>query len=152
MKETLTSKFATDLRPYLQGDVIADDLNYKEGLKSIHTDSVRDVIERQEPNNVLRTPAPTISPSEKTLPRRTRVLLAQLRSGYSSILNSYLARINPIEHADRCPNCDESPYDTTHLFNCPSNPTSLTEWSLWEDPPAAARFLGLDAGPDELPP
>ena len=152
MKETLTSKFATVLRPYLQGDVIADDLNYKEGLKSIHTDSVRDVIERQEPNKVLRTPAPTISPSEKTLPRRTRVLLAQLRSGYSSILNSYLARINPLEHADRCPNCDESPHDTTHLFNCPSNPTSLTEWSLWEDPPAAARFLGLDAGPDELPP
>jgi len=42
-----------------------------------------------------------------------------------------------------CPNCQEAPQDTTHIFNCTSKPTQLTNSSLWDKPQKAASFLGL---------
>ena len=36
------------------------------------------------------------------------------------------------------------PYDTPHPFTCPADPTDLTPRILWDDPPAAAAFLGLE--------
>ena len=84
MKDTLTTKFGGDIRPFtIRGTI--DDINYKEGLKSIHTQSVQDAIQQQENNKVLQAPAPSINASEKTLPRRTRTTLSQLRSGYTPI-------------------------------------------------------------------
>jgi len=145
MKETLVTKYAADVSPFTINNTI-DDLNYKEAVRSIHTTSVQRTIQRQAPNKVLGVPAPNINKNEKTLPRRTRTLLSQLRSGYSTHLNSYLARINPEEHQDSCPKCGQSPHNTPHLFNCQSDPTELTTRILWEDPPAAATFLGLDLG------
>ena len=85
----------------------------------------------------------SISTLEINLPRKTQTTLSQLRSGYSMFLNSYLARIKPAEHTDHCPDCGQAGHTTQHLFQCPSKPTELEPRTLWEDPPAAATFLGL---------
>ena len=59
--------------------------------------------------------------------------LSQLRSGYSSMLSSYLSVVdNNIE--DKCPNCHQISHTTEHLFNYPSAPTELTPKSLWTKP------------------
>ena len=142
MRPTLGTKFSADIRAIIPKELVIGDTNYKEALRSIHTSSVQQTIENQDQNRVLGIPAPAIDPSEKTLPRRTRTLLSQLRSGHSTILNSYMARIKP-DVTDCCPKCNQSPHDTNHLFNCAADPTDLTPRILWEDPPAAAAFLGL---------
>ena len=108
-------------------------------------------IMEQKANKVLGTRAPPINQSEKSLPRKTRTTLSQLRSGYSSSLNSFLSRINPLEYEDTCPKCGQGPHDTPHLFNCLANPTASNPRILWEDPPAAAEFLGLETGRDAGP-
>jgi len=54
-----------------------------------------------------------------------------------------MSRINPLEHTDICPKCGQGPHNTMHLFNCPDDPTEHDPRILWEDPPAAATFLGL---------
>lgn len=46
-------------------------------------------------NGVLGVKPPHIADEELELPRKTRVTLAQFRSGYCSRLNSYLSRIDP---------------------------------------------------------
>ena len=150
MKPTLRSRYGSTVLP-LTIDGRTDTTNYKEGLKTIHTSSVAKTIRNQEDNKVLLAPAPKVNQTEANLPRKTRTTLAQLRSGYSSILNSYLHRINPTTHpSPNCPRCNLSPHTTNHLFNCPSNPTELETRILWEDPPAAAVFLDLptDLGVD----
>ena len=94
-------------------------------------------------NKVLNAPPPPISDSEKDLPRAARTTLAQLRSGYSSFLNSYKARIdNTNSTSENCPLCPV-PHTTEHLFNCPENPTVLTTSDLWTAPKEVARFLNL---------
>ena len=65
MKETLTSKFSDSIRPHLQGDIVLDDLNYKEGIKSIHTESVKSTIQQQEVSKVLGVPVPQVSSTER---------------------------------------------------------------------------------------
>ena len=144
MKETLKTKFRDDILPLIPEHNM-DNATYKLGLKTIHTESVRETISRQQPNPVLQEPAPKIHRSETLLPRNTRATFCQLRSRYSSILNSYLARINP-EVTDNCPECGQANHTTNHLFNCPSKPTNLTTRALWDDPIDAARFLDLDTG------
>ena len=57
-------------------------------LKKILTDSVAATIAAQADNSVLNAPAPAIDESEKNLPRKARTSLSQLRSGYSSRLNT----------------------------------------------------------------
>lgn len=52
MKETLVSKYAADVTPFIINDTILDDVNYKEALKSIHTSSVQRTIQNQAPNKV----------------------------------------------------------------------------------------------------
>jgi len=79
--------------------------------------------------------------SEKTLPRKTRATLAQLRS----YLNAFMHRIYQTDDPN-CPKCGLSPHTTDNLFECQANPTTLTTRILWEDPPAAADFLGLPSG------
>ena len=98
---------------------------------------------QQGANPVIAIPAPKIN-SEKTLPQKTRSTLAQLRSGQSTFLNNFLAKINSTKYVDSCPKFRESPNNTPHLFNCSTNPTGLNQRILWEDLPAAAAFLGLE--------
>ena len=47
---------------------------------------------------------------ESRIPRRIRCLLAQLRCGYSSHLNSYLTRIDK-DNNNNCRNCFYDPRD-----------------------------------------
>ena len=142
MKHTLATRFKDDVLP-LTTDGITDEPNYKKGLKTIHCNSVLNSIRTNGHNKVLNDQAPNVNITEINLPRRTRTILSQLRSGYSTFLNSYLARIKPAEHTDHCPDCGQAGHTTQHLFQCPSKPTELEPRTLWEDPPAAATFLGL---------
>lgn len=144
MKDTLTSKYGPQVRDYIPDGELNED-TYRRTLKKIHTDSVSKTIEDLGPNNLLQIKPPEIHPSEKTLPRKTRTTLAQLRCGYSTYLHSYMARIDN-NFSNICPKCNLFPHYTEHLFNCPADQTNLDIESLWKKPVEAAAFLGLDTG------
>ncbi|KAL1449728.1 hypothetical protein WDU94_002208 [Cyamophila willieti] len=74
---------------------------------------------------------------------KVRATLAQLRSGWCILLQSYKARINPAED-DKCPQCKTAVHTVNHLFACPAYPTTLTPESLWADPSGVAAFLKLN--------
>ena len=144
MKKTLDTKHARSIQDILQiADGNIDTDIYKTKLKEIHTKSVASAISNQKNNKVLNIPAPPVHESEKELPRKTRSLLSQLRSGHSSFLNSYLHSINASD-TDKCPKCQIETHTTEHLFNCTSNQTDLTPESLWTNPKNAAIFLGFE--------
>ena len=82
------------------------------GIKSIHTTAVSNTINGYEPNKVLQRIPPAISPDERRLPRSTRTTLAQLRSGYSPLLTSYMSRLDP-SLKNECPSAN--PNLTTQL-------------------------------------
>ena len=133
-------------KPRVEGMIsINDDKDtLKQAIKNIHTRSVEETVNSYPPNRVLGRPPPEIHKSELSLSRRARTRLSQLRSGFSTLLKSYQHRIDEnIE--DKCPLCNLTPHDTSHLFCCPANPTSLTTESLWNDPVEAATFLKLDS-------
>ena len=154
MRQTLTSKFGSKIRDLnlqnIEEDQAKSQLRYHQ--TEIHTRCVQETIEAFQANKVLQTCPPPINQDEKNLPRPTRSTLSQIRSGYSSYLNSYLHRINPTKYQENCPKCNSSIHNSQHLFNCPANPTDLTVTSLWENPVEAATFLGLETknGPGDL--
>ncbi|KAI5753717.1 hypothetical protein M8J77_002697 [Diaphorina citri] len=121
---------------------ILDSSQLKASLKIFHSSTVTAAISRYKPNRVLNTHPPPVSSEEKELPREARSKLAQLRSGFSTLLNSYRSRIDP-NIRDECPLCAGTPHDTNHLFNCLAKPTTLTPIDLWENLMQAATFLDL---------
>ena len=139
MWKTLTEEFGSDVES-------ATERSHPKWLKRgniiLHSKFVRKSISKMRNNKVLNAPPPPISESEKKLPRSTRVKLAQLRSVYSKLLNSYMSRIDP-EVRDVCPDCQESQHDMKNLFECKKKPTHLTIDSLWLTTVEAASFLGL---------
>ena len=141
MKNTLKSKYGEEIRNLIPETGLSEEL-YKQHLKRIHTNEVRTYIASRENNQVLEDKPPEINPTERNLPRSTRSSLSQLRSGYSPLLKSYMARIDP-DIQDLCPECNINSHTTWHLFNCPAKPTPLTVLSLWKQPEQAAAFLGL---------
>ena len=142
MKHTLSSRYEADIK-HLYIAEGNDDATHKAGMADIHTAAVTAAINELQPSKVLGTAAPEVNKAEKSLPRSTRVTLCQLRSGYSPFLKTYTNRLNPEIRAD-CPKCQSAPHDTSHLFSCPMDPTNLTVHSLWDNPVAAAAFLGLE--------
>ena len=140
LKPTLqhSRKDIADLLP-----VNKDDLKAK--IRVIHTRGVQKALAQYPPNKVLQRNPPEVNSEEISLHRMTRSKLSQLRSGYSRLLNSYLHKIEEKDD-DRCHLCNQSPHNTTHLFNCPNNPTKLDVLSLWTRPTLAANFLSLDEG------
>lgn len=121
-----------------------DEASYRAGLRDIHRDTVNVATNSYRMNIVLGgRPPPIADQEERTLPRGTRVILAQLRSGWCSRLNSYWSRIEPTI-PNTCPACQRGPHDVNHLFDCRANPTRLTPTSLWTHPAEVAQFLGLD--------
>jgi len=118
-------------------------MSYKQTIKSIHTDTVQQCLDKYKPNKVLNSKPPEINKEELTLSRRERAELARLRSGYSQRLNSYNSIIdNKVQN--RCPQCSVTPHDTYHLFNCGENPTLLNVIDLWTRPAMVAKFLKLE--------
>ena len=139
MKATLVSEFEKDVSHH----VLTNGNNKAQhniGLKALHTEAVRDVLLKAQPNKVLQIRPPEIHKDEKDLPRGTRCKLAQLRSGHSNLLNTYKHRLDPT-HTAECPQCGTHPHTTEHLFSCRSNPTDLT-------PPLS---MGTAAGSGVLP-
>ncbi|XP_073820409.1 uncharacterized protein [Musca autumnalis] len=124
-----------------------DQQAYQAGLNSIHTDTVAKTISRYCVNAVIGAHPPSIAAEERQLPRQTRVVLAQLRSGYCSRLNSYWAGIERTVQ-DICPVCGMGTHDTKLLFNCPTKPTNLTPVDLWLHPIEVANFLELEIYPE----
>ena len=143
-KKTILTNHSTYIKNKVNNTPLEED-QYKRILKEIHTEEVNNV-KVNSTNKVLNNIPPEIHSEERTLPRKTRCTLAQLRSGYSPFLNSYLHSINASD-TDLCPNCSQSPHTTAHLFQCRERPTNLTTKSLWTSPREAARFLGLDVDP-----
>ena len=143
MKADLGTLFEEEIGPLFsqQGNSKAQ---HNIGMRELHTSAVRSSIENASDNKVLGHAAPEINISEKSLPRETRVSLAQLRSGYSSKLFSFLHDLWPNRYdSDLCPKCRASRHDTAHLFACPMDPTHLTPLDLWKNPVEVATFLGL---------
>ena len=112
-------------------------------MNLIHTCNVKEDIAALGENKILEEKPPDVKGEEKTLNRRTRTYLTQLRSGFSPLLKSYMYKIGQTD-SDACPNCGHRPHDTRHLFACPNKPTDLTVVSLWSDPVGSAMFLGLN--------
>ena len=137
-----------ELRNKLPNDFI-DMKAIKSVQKSVHTDTVKNTLDSYTVNRVLAINPPDINHDEVKLSRETRTELSRLRSGFSRKLNSYMSRIDPTVE-DKCPQCSATPHDTTHLFNCPANPSQMNVLSLWTDPVKAANFLNLSADNDAL--
>ena len=76
---------------------------------------------------------------EENLSRLKRTRLAQLRSGYCPLLNSYLCRIDK-EIQNSCIICNKEDHTLKHLFECPNNPASLKIRDLWNNPNEAMNF------------
>ncbi|XP_054727439.1 uncharacterized protein LOC129237065 [Anastrepha obliqua] len=126
---------------------LQDETVYRQTINDIHQETLTIFLSSRPPNAVIGVQPPPIADEELQLPRESRVILAQLRSGYCSRLNSYLSRIDP-DILNICPACEGTPHDTNHLFTCPNKPTHLTPLSLWTQPVETASFLGLPL--DEL--
>ena len=123
-------------------------LNHKQIVNELHTESVKRCLENYQPNRVLLEKPPEINKNEESLSRNVRVELSRLRSGFSRKLNSYLNRLDENVN-NTCPDCALSPHDANHLFNCTSNPTTLTVENLWTKPVEVANFLKLEENDDE---
>ena len=154
IKHTLHSKFHHLVAPYTVGGIIPPD-TYTDTLKFLHTGAVARAIASRSPNKVLLTSPPVVAEEEKLLPRRHRSVLSQLRSGYSSSLNSFLERVGRAPDP-LCPSCRGAPHTPAHIFICPSHPTSLTVTDLWTRPGLAIGFLSslpfFDLPPVSRPP
>ena len=80
------------LRPNIQQYLAEEPLSnssYKSAISSIHQHAVRTAIESSS-SKLLNGRPPPIATAEQTLPRKTRTILAQLRTGHSRILGQYM--------------------------------------------------------------
>ena len=139
MKRTLYQSNIDEVRPFLVDNKIPAS-EYKSVCKRLHTSMVESFVNDRPINPVLNTQPPPVAPSISRLPRQTQRVLAQLRSGFSSKLASYQARIG-ISASSTCPDCGVSPQTSAHLFECSAHPTQLGVIDLWNNPIRAASFL-----------
>ena len=124
---------------------ISDKKDLKKKMNKIHTDYVQKTLSTYPPSKVLNVTPPEINSEETDMSRKSRSYLSQLRSGYSRKLKSYMNRIDD-SIPNSCPDCNTSPHDTNHLFNCSSRPTTMSTRNLWTTPKKAAAFLNLEEG------
>ena len=144
-------KVNQDIQHLLQPNGLADPSVHGRTLKTIHTEDVSSYVNSRSPNRVLHTLPPVISSEEQSLPRPFRTAMSQLRSGFSSKLQSYRSRIG-LSNSPLCPECRSHEHTTEHVFDCPAAPTSLTPLSLWTDPLGVADFLSTLRAFESLPP
>ena len=110
-RRSLIGRFKPIIQQYL-ADESPRYNSYKSAISSIHQDAVRTAIESTS-SKLLNDQPPPIATTEQTLPRKTRTILAQLRTGHSRILGQYMKRIDPTAR-NHCHNCG---HDTHHLFD-----------------------------------
>ena len=65
-------------------------------IRALHTVTVSETLGTYTGSVVLGSRPSPINDEERSLRRKTRSVLAQLRSGLSRVLNIYLARVNPV--------------------------------------------------------
>ena len=87
MKETLFTRHRNTVEPMMLAN------NRKATLLAIHSDAVIKAVKDQKWNIVLDGLPHLINDSEKDLTRKERTTLAQLRSAYCKLLDSYKSRI-----------------------------------------------------------
>ena len=86
-------------------------------IKTIHTEIVRQNLQDRPVNPFLNAPALKIHDSEKTLTRKHRRILEQLRANKFPLLESYLHKLDSMNHpTPTCPLCNRHDHDTKHLF------------------------------------
>jgi hypothetical protein len=143
LKNTLRSKYGHLTDRYTGHEI--DNADYRKALADLHTRCVAATLVNLQPNRVLGRPPPEVDISERLLPHDTRILLAQLRSGFCKHLRSFDRLLNE-ENPDDCPRCHMEEDTTEHLFYCLANPTELHVESLWTTPIAAAEhaMIALD--------
>jgi hypothetical protein len=149
IKPSLQTKYGAALTPYLSDGVIFPS-NYKKVLSALHTSATKAAIESLQPNRVLGTRPPEISPDEEKLPRTVRTTLTQLRSGWFKDLKTYKHYIGNATD-NLCPDCQRLPQSTFHLLTFPANPTVFTPWDLWKLPRETAEFLSSTQSFAHLP-
>ena len=115
MKETLYTKYIDVVAPFLTNGVL-DPRVYKSALSALHSAAVSMSIDDLGSNYLIGCIPPAICDSEKSLLRRERTLLAQLRSGDCVGLQSYLMRIERAPDAI-CPECRFRWHTTAHFFD-----------------------------------
>ena len=144
MKNSLVESNRPIMDPLLHGPVTAEQITAM--TAALHRETVADILATRAANRVLGEPPPLVNfrmlERRANLPRRTRVLLSQLRSGFSPFLHSYRARVSP-GSPDDCPDCGTARHDTAHLFECPARPTDLRPIDLWLRPAEVAAFLTI---------
>ena len=114
----------------------------EQNKKLIHTSIVQTYLNTRTNNKILNDIPPKINPEEKTLPRKTRRTLSQLRTGKSPTLNTYKHKIDPIlNKSPLCPLCKQHEHTTEHLFTCTHIHTTLRVLDLWENPVKVAALL-----------
>ena len=139
-RRSLIGRLKPDIQQYLAEDPLSI-TSYNSAISSIHQDAVRTAIENSS-SKLLNGRPPPIATAEQTLPRKTRTILALLRTGHSRIIGQYMNRIDPSAR-NHCHHCDQSPHDTQNFFDCPSKPAPLTVESLWTAPTETANHLNL---------
>ena len=139
MKHTLFSRFSPQVSPYLEDGILPPD-SYSFVIKDLHSSAVSAAVESQSANRVLQDAPPPISPEELSLPRMHRTALSQLRSGHCPSLNSYRHRVG-WEPSAACPECNFPDHSVSHIFSCPTHPTTLSPLDLWTCPREVAAFL-----------
>ena len=136
----LSLRLKPNIQQYLAEEPLSN-TSYKSAIRSIHQDVIRTAI-KSSSSKLHNGRPPPIATAEQTLPRKTRTILAQLRTDHSRILGQYINGIDPTAR-NHCHNCGNSPHDTHHLFDFPSKPTTLTVESLWTAPTETAKHLHL---------
>lgn len=114
----------------------------RQSLNDIQRESINTFLSSLPTNGVLGVKPRLIAEEELELPRESRVILAQLTSGYCSRSNCYLSRLDP-NIPNICPACNEFPHDTKHYLAWQLKPINLTPLSLWSEPFGTARLLDL---------
>lgn len=141
MKPTLNVRYALNVNSAANGVPLP--VEPKKIVAEIHRQFVSTSIARSGENIVLGGRPPPISSDELDLSRRSRRLLAQLRSGHCPKLRHYWRHIDPTV-IDICPRCGGTPHDVKHIFNCPAHPTAMEPIDLWQRPAEAinhAEFI-----------
>ena len=101
-RRSLIGRFKSNIQQYLADDPLSN-TSYKSPIISIHQDAVRTAIEGNS-SKLLIGRRPPIATAEQTLLRKTRTILAQLRTGHSRIFHQYMNRIDPTAR-NHCHSC-----------------------------------------------
>ena len=135
MKQTIFNNHGNFIHTIPTDPTTVQQEDSDKNCKTLHTIMVQEHISELKPNKILNTIAPEVSRTELSLPRKTRTILAGLRTNKSSFLRADLNHIDNTKYpSPLCPACNTQSHDTAHLFNCPLLPTHLTTRDLWTNP------------------